>query len=498
MSRENETETVGVVYRATAGHGKGAASPLVTGPIGPTLLRFALPVMGSSIAQSFTGTINTFWVSHMLGSSALAAIANAHILLGFLIGSVFGVAMAADMLVARATGNGDLRRAGMVAGTSLTLFATFAFVLMAVGLLGTPRFLVAMDVPAEIRASSESYLRIIFLALPFMYLFVLLSMMQRGAGDTSGPARFSMLALFLDAALNPLLIRGVGGLPSLGLAGAAWATLIANAVALLMLVLSLHRKRSPVLPRRATLHYLRPVGEIARQLVVMGFPLGLQMLVISSAAMVMMSFVNGYGAQTVAAFGATAQLWTYVQMPVLAISAAAASMVAQNVGAGQDHRVPSITRSAILASVSITVVLAAVCIALDRVILGLLLPDPAALAIARHINAVVVWAFVFFSVTYVLFGVMRAHGAVLVPLLILTFSTWIVRVGFTMLATPRLGADSIWWSYPIGLAVSNILAISYYRHGSWANAPARDAEAGPALGEAPDTGVSPPALDPLP
>src|SRR5690606_5775838 len=107
----------------------------------------------------------------------------------------------------------------------------------------------------------------------------------------------------------------------------------------------------------------------------------------------------------------------------------------------------------------------------DPYILGLFLPGQAnAIAIAEHVNAIASWSFILFGVTFVLFGVVRSTGAVLAPLLILAISLFGVRIGFATLMQPAWGADAIWWSFPISMAVSACLALAYYRWGGWRKA----------------------------
>jgi putative MATE family efflux protein len=302
------------------------------------------------------------------------------------------------------------------------------------------------------------------------------------------------LSVAIDVALNPLLILGAGPLPALGIAGSATATLVGQSISLAVLLVLLYRRRHPLLPRLDELGHFRPQPAILRAIVGKGVPMGLQMVVISLAALVMMGLVNGYGVRTAAAYGVAAQLWTYIQMPALAIGAAVSSMAAQNVGAGRWDRVGRITRAGVLFNFALTGGLVTILYLADRVALGLFLPsDSGAIEIAAHINLVAGWSFVLFGITIVLFGVVRATGAVTPPLVILFVSMLVVRVPFAYALQGALGADAIWWSFPLGSAVSTTLAVLYYRFGGWRRS--RMAPEVPATGEAADTGVSVPAMD---
>lgn len=473
---------------------------LTTGPIGRTLLLFSLPVLGSNILQSLNASINSIWVGHFLGEAALTATSNANIVLFFLLGVVFGISMANTIMVGQAIGGGDAQAARRVVGTGATFFLLLSVGASAFGYVFTPDILRAMGTPADATPLAIRYLRIIFLALPLMYFYNFVMMTLRGAGDSRTPFYFMLLSVVLDVALNPILIFGIGPLPAMHIAGSALATLISQLVALAAMMFVLYRRGHYLALGRGELHFLRPDVAILKSLVVKGVPMGLQMVVISSSAIVMMALVNRYGSQTAAAYGVASQLWTYVQMPALAVGASVSSMVAQNIGARRWDRVSQITRTGLVFNVLMTGALVGLVYLFNRHSLGLFLPDDGgAIEIAQHINAVVLWSFVLFGFTIVLFGTVRATGAVTVPLLVLFVSMWLVRVPFAWALGDRYGADAIWWSFPLGSVISLALAGAYYRFGGWRSShvlPVSDA-ASEVVGQAPDTSMAPPCEDPL-
>ncbi|MFS8974864.1 MATE family efflux transporter [Cupriavidus necator] len=471
---------------------------LTTGPIGRTLLLFSLPVLGSNILQSLNASINSVWVGRFLGEAALTATSNANIILFFLLGVVFGISMANTIMIGQAVGAHDLDQARRVVGTSTTFFIALSVLATVLGFIYTPDILAAMNTPTDAAPLAVTYLRIIFLALPFMYFYNFVMMTLRGAGDSRTPFWFMLLSVVLDVALNPVLIFGVGPIPALGIAGSALATLIAQLVSLAAMMVLLYRRRHFLLLHRAQLALLRPDPAILRTLVVKGLPMGLQMVVISSSAIVMMALVNAYGSQTTAAYGVASQLWTYVQMPALAVGASVSSMVAQNVGAGLWQRVSRITRVGLVFNVAMTGALVALIYLFNRHSLGLFLgTDGVAIGIAQHINVVVLWSFILFGFTIVIFGTVRATGAVMAPLVILFLSMWVIRLPFAWTLGPRIGADAIWWSFPVGSVVSLVLAFGYYRFGNWRRSHILPAGPHPAeaVGQAPDTSMGTPCED---
>jgi Na+-driven multidrug efflux pump len=187
--------------------------------------------------------------------------------------------------------------------------------------------------------------------------------------------------------------------------------------------------------------------------------------------MIMMSLVNRHGAMTVAAYGVCFQLWSYIQMPAMAVGTAVSSMAAQNVGARRWDRVGRTAGIGVLYNVLLTGALVLIVTAIDRDAYALFLgSDSPAIDIARHIHAIASWSFILFGVAFVLSSVVRATGAVIPPLIFLFTAMWLVRIPFAWSLSPSWGADAIWWSFPIGSGTSMILLLAYYRFGGWKKA----------------------------
>ena len=225
-------------------------------------------------------------------------------------------------------------------------------------------------------------------------------------------------------------------------------------------------------------------------LIVKGVPMGLQLFVISLSGVLMITLVNRFGADTTAAFGATFQLWQYIQMPAFAIGMAVSSMAAQNVGAQKWDRVRAVARSGVLFSVLLTGSVVVLLEIFSTEALGLFLPaGSVALHTAEHLNRIAAWSFILLGVSMVLFGVVRATGAVFPPLVILSTSRC-SACAFPLACSllDRLQADAIWWSFPISSLVAVIMSVLYYKYGGWRSL--RIAPGAPAM---PATPVSPQA-----
>ena len=443
-------------------------SRLTEGPIVRTLLLFALPALGSNVLQSINSSINAMWVGHFLGPRGVAATANANIVVLMMLTLVFGFGMAATILIGQGMGARDMVAVRRAVGTGFSLFAVFGTVASALGWWITPQVLHVLGSPAEVYPWSLGYLRVMILGLPFGLMTIYLAMALRGVGNSLAPLLLQVPGMLVDIALNPVLIEGWFGAPRMGIEGSALASLIASLVSFVAMIGFIYWRDLPVRLRGREFAYLVPEWPMMMVIVRKGVPMGLQMVVLSTSALLLLGFVNAEGTATVAAYGASTQIWNYIQMPAMAIGMAVSTMAAQNIGAGRWDRIDAIAQAGTVTGVVLTAGIVALLLVFDRQVLGLFLPGaPEALAIARQIGWVVNGSFLLIGVTAVLTALTRANGAVVAPLVIMIVAYFPGRLGLILLCRPIWGAQAIWWSFAFGSLVSVVLTYAYYRRGSW-------------------------------
>ncbi len=447
------------------GHG---GRDLTVGPIASTLLMFALPTLGSNILQSLNGSINAIWVGRFLGENALAATSNANNVMFLMLGAMFGFGIAATILVGQNMGRRDIEGVRRAMGTAVGTFLIASILIAVIGYYASPAILHVLATPPGALPLAEAYLRVIFIGMPPSLLIIVLTMGMRGTGDSTTPFVIMILNVVLDSGLNPVFILGLGPAPRMGIAGAATATALAGYISLAALIVAIYWRDLTIRLRGHELAWLIPDPTLLRVIIAKGIPMGLQMFVVSGAGVALIGFVNRAGVDVTAGYGVTLQLWTYIQMPALAIGAAASAMAAQNVGAGLWDRVDAVTRWGIIVNLVITAALIVGVTLAERPVLALFLGGHSpALPIAQHINAIVGWSFLMFGVTMVIFGTVRANGAVIAPLIILFISMFPIRLGLMFALMPHIGTDALWWSMPASSTASMLMAIFYYRAGGW-------------------------------
>ena len=465
---DSETGQRGPGQRDSGQRDSGQRGNLTNGPILTTLMRFSAPTLMANVLQSMNGTVNAIWVGRMLGGSALAATANANVVMFLVFAATFGFGMAATVKIGQAFGAGDIDAARRTFGTAMGFCVALSLLVAIAGWVGAPALLRAMSTPPVIYGFALAYLRVIFIAMPAQMISVIVSMAMRGAGDAATPLRMMVVSVVLDVVLNPLLIGGFGPIPALGIAGSALATTIASTLGMFAYIVVLYARNLPVRLRGRELRYLVPSPAELHFIVTKGLPMGAQMLVVSMAGIIMVGLVNREGSTASAAYGASLQVWTYLQMPALAISAAVSAMAAQSIGARLFERLDAITRAGVVLNLAMTGAMTALLLLFDRPVLELFLgAHSPAVDLARHIQFLASWSYILFGITIVLTGTMRAAGAVLPPLIVLALALYPGRLGFYRLAHPALGMDAIWLSFPVGSAIALVLAYGAYRLIPW-------------------------------
>lgn len=441
---------------------------LTDGPISRGLLQLALPILCANILQCLNGTVSAFWVGRYLGEAALAAVANAQSMMLLLTGVAYGIAMAATVLVGQCMGTDNIVGAKRVVRTGVVFFSALSILLTLLGFVFAAPLLIAMQTAPEALPLAVPYMRVVLLALPGLYLFAFTMSLLIGIGDSRTSLRFTLISVVLGAFLTPAFMFVGDRCLGTGVVGAALATVTAQVSGLVTLLRYLYRRCHPLCLTRQEMSILAVDWPIARELVRKGLPMGAQVLVVSLSSVLMIALVNRFGVDTTAAYGALIQLWTYITMPALAMAVAVSTMVAQNIGAQHWDRVKGTVRLGISYSLAATGAIVAAVYAADSYAYRLFLPEGSpALPIASHVSHIVTWSLIFMAIPLVLFGVMRASGAVMVPLIVHILSLLIVRYPLAAVLLERWQADAIWWSFTISAGVDVVLATLYYRYGGW-------------------------------
>ena len=441
-------------------------------PLWKVFLLFLLPMLASNILQSLSGTLNNVYLGQMLGVQALAAVSSFFPVLFFFIAFTIGLGAGASVLIGQAWGAGNVDKAQAITGTTLSVGVVFGLLVALFGGLFTQPMLALLGTPADILADATRYARIVLIAMPGLFVYLLSTAMLRGVGDTVTPLYTLGISTAVGLVLTPALIRGWGGLPQLGVASAAAATVVSFTLATLWMGWKLRRMHSPLAPTRVLARHLRIDGQLLLGVLRIGMPTGVQMIVVSISSLVLLSLVNSYGSAATAAYGAVNQVVAYVQFPAISIAITASILGAQAIGAGREATLGAIARTGLVMNLLLTGTLVLLGYLFSRPLMGVFITSAPVIEVAQTLLHIMLWSMVVFGMASVLSGVMRASGSVLVPTGIAIACIVFVEIPAAWLLSHRIGLNGVWMAYPINFCAMLLLQTAYYR-GVWRKKPIR-------------------------
>ena len=439
------------------------AHPLNDKALVKTFMVFLGPMLLSNILQSLAGTLNNVYVGQMLGVKALAAVSSFFPILFFFIAFTIGLGAGSSVLIGQAWGAGDTAKVKAIAGTTLSVGLVFGSLVAVFGGMFTGSLLAALGTPADILADATLYARVMMLACPGLFVYLLATAMLRGVGDTVSPLYTLLISTTLGLVITPALIRGWGGLPQLGTASGAVASLVSMLTATTWLAFRLRRIQSPLAPDAQFLQQLRIKLQILKSVLKIGVPTGVQMIVISLAEVALLSMVNSYGSGAIAAYGAVNQVVAYVQLPAISIAITASILGAQAIGAGRSAQLGAIARTGLLINLALTGVLVSLGYLFSPHLMGFFITSEPVIDMAQTLLRIMLWSSVIFGMAAVLSGVMRASGTVLVPTAISILCIVLVEVPVAWFMSQRIGINGIWVAYPVTFVAMLCLQTAYYQ-----------------------------------
>jgi putative MATE family efflux protein len=433
-----------------------------TRPMWKTFLVFLAPMMLSNILQSLFGTLNNIYLGQMIGVEALAAVSVFFPVMFFFIAFIMGLSSGATVLIGQAWGAGEPEKVRAIAATTLTVALLLSGMIAIFGGLFSRQLLTALATPPDILDAASAYARIMMITMPLTFVFILVTAMMRGTGDTVTPLLALGISTVAGLATTPALIKGWFGLPTLGVASAAWASAASGLLALFWLAAHLRRRRHPLAIDAAFLRHMRLNGALLRKVMHIGIPSAIGMVVMSIAELVLLGLVNGFGSDATAAYGAVNQVIGYVQFAAMSIAVTVSIFGAQAIGRGDPGRVGAIVRTGLAMNLALTGGLVVVAYLFSRTIMGFFTTNVAVIELAQRLLHIVLWSLVPFGMATVFSGAMRSSGTVWPPLLILIFAIVAIEVPCAILLSRALGIDGVWAAYPITFCAMFLLQMGYY------------------------------------
>jgi len=431
-------------------------------PLWQLFFVFLIPLMLSNILQSASQTFSSIFLGRMLGVNALAAVSAVFPIIFLLFSFLIGIASGSNVLIGQAYGAGDAHRVKKVAGTVLGATFAFGIIVAIVGTLISPSMLALLQTPANILPQADAYAKVVFLISPIIFPYLAYTTFLRGTGDSQTPFYFLIISTLLTLVFTPMFIRGWLGVPQLGVVSAAVAGLLSQGISFGAMLWWLQRLDHPLKFDAETARDMLVDWKIFRTVVRIGVPTGIQVIMVSLAEIAVISFVNRFGSNATAAYGAVNQVVSYVQFPAISIGITASIFGAQCIGARREDLLGTVVRSAVGLNYLIGGVLIALCYIFARIILGWFIIDPHTLNVAHTLLMITLWSYLLFGNSAVISGVVRSSGDVIVPTINGIFAIWGIEVPAAYLLMHHYGLNGVWMGYPISFVVVVLLQYSYY------------------------------------
>ena len=424
---------------------------LTRGNISRALILFALPMIAGNLLQQFYNIADTLIVGRALGANALAAVGSAYTLMTFLTSIFLGLSMGSGALFSIYQGRGDedSLRAGIAHAFALIMGVT-VLLNVAVYTFLEP-ILDFLRVPDAVLGGMREYLLVIFAGLIATSLYNYFSCLLRALGNSSVPLMFLAVSALANVGLDLLFVLGFGW----GVAGAAWATVLAqyaSAIGILVYVLA---KCKRLLPKRADLRY-HP--RILREIFNLSSLTCLQQSVMNFGILMVQGLVNSFGATIMAAFAAAVKIDTFAYLPVQDFGNAYSTFVAQNFGAGNTARIREGTKKAFGLSAAFSIVLSGLVIAFAQPLMRVFVDASEADVIAAGVRYLRIEGACYVGIgwLFLLYGYFRAVQKPGMSV-VLTVISLGMRVALAYALAGVVGEVGIWAAIPIGWALADVV-----------------------------------------
>ncbi len=432
------------------------------------LAKFSVPLLIGNFTQQLYNTVDSIIVGRYIGDTALAAVGTAGPILNLLLVLFMGIATGAGILSAQYFGAQDRETLSRTVGNTMLLVLASGLLMSLTGYLATP-FLVGLTAPPEeVCRGAVIYLQIIFIGFMGGGAYNILSGVLRGMGDSVFPLIYLVIASLLNIVLDVVFVANFG----MGIAGVAWATIIAQAVSGTLCVIRILRMKDLIRLNRDTMH---PDGIILRKLCGLGIPAGITSAIFSTSAILVQGLVNSMGTAVIATNVAVMRVDGFAMMPNFTFGTAATTYIGQNIGARKTERLRPGVRDMMRLALGVSLTLVLAIIFFGKNLIALFTETPQVIELGRQGLLWLSFGYICFSVSQVLQGVMRGAGDTMVPMWISIICTVILRMPLAYLlaaltrgeAFPQGSPHAIFASLLISWVMGTLLSVIAYRRGLW-------------------------------
>jgi len=430
---------------------------MLHGSLGDKIIRFALPVAATGILQQLFNAADIAVIGRFVGKEAMAAVGSNNSLIGLMVTMFSGIAMGANVVIARSTGQGNREGIRHAVHTSILIAFVGGLLMTVIGELLAKPLLHWLGVPEEIFREALRYIRIYFAGLPVIFLYNFESAIFRSQGDTRTPLICLTISGILNVVMNVFFVVVL----HMTVDGVALATVLANLISSGLLLIMLMRSRSAIRVHWSGFSYQpHVIGSILR----IGTPAGLQGMVFSLSNLCIQSAINSLGADVIAASAAAFNVEIFAYFVLNSFGQACTTFVGQNLGAGNMERCRRATRICMVQDFVFTAAISGVILLSGHALLRIFNTDPEVVRIGYIRILILISAELVNVVIEILSGAMRGHGQSLIPAIVSLVGICGVRIIWVYTVFPFSKTfATIMAAYPLSWAITAlVLVISYF------------------------------------
>jgi putative MATE family efflux protein len=433
---------------------------LTNGKEGKLIFQFAAPMLLGNIFQQLFSVVDSIIVGNYVGKVALAAVGASFPVIFVMISLIVGIVMGTTIVISQYFGAGDYVRVRRAIDTMYIYSFVAGGIVTIAGIIFAEPILRLLVLPEEIMPQATQYLRIFFSGTIIFFGYNGTSAVLRGLGDSKTPLYFLIIATVANIILDLLFVAVFNW----GVAGAAYATLLANTIAFALAIIWLNKTHKLIRIVIKGLHFDR---EVFRQSLRIGLPTGIQQTLVALGGLALMGIVNTFGTNVIAGYSVASRLDFLAMVPAMSFSQALSTFVGQNIGANKPHRVRTGLIATVKMSGIVTIATTILIVFSGHILMDMFTNDQEVIRIGDQYLTIVSSFYLIFTLMFIYNGVMRGAGDTLLPMFFTLFSLWIIRVPMAYFLSARLGAQGIWWSIPSGWVIGFILSYVYYKTGRW-------------------------------
>jgi putative MATE family efflux protein len=433
---------------------------LTTGKERQKILQFAWPLLLGNIIQQLYHIVDTIIVGKVIGKNALAAVGASFPIIFTLISLVIGLVTGATIIISQYYGAGDMKSIRKSMDTMYVVLVIFSLFISFIGIFFSEDIFLLLNLPHELLGPAKQYLNIFLGGIVWLFLFNGTNAVLRGLGDSKTPLYFLISSTLLNIVLDLLFIIKLG----MGVEGAALATVISQAFVFIISIIYLNKYHKIV---QLSLSDIQFNWLILKKIIRIGMPSGIQHASVAIGMMVIIGIVNSYGIDVIAAFSAGARINTFASMPMMVFSMALSTFVGQNIGARKEERIKKGLNVSLTMAVLITIGISGTLILFRNFLMGAFTNNETVIAIGAKYLAILSGFYIFFTVMFMINGLLRGAGDTMVSMMITIFSLWIIRIPLALVLSKNHDEAGIWWAFPISWLVGMIISYIYYISGRW-------------------------------